>query len=218
MSVRKIPIATRSITGRHAKDGVPFESTLERDFVTLCAFDDAVASIESQPISLSYRAPSGRSYRYTPDYLVRYHQLPGATRPERLCEIKYEEDLLENGQKYAAKFAAAAAFASERGWSFEVVTEVSIRTPYLDNVRFLLPYKQVVSDRADVELIQSVFAGGPPTMTVANLLALHSEDPLERARLLPAVWAMVAQGTILADLQQKLSMSSPLMPAWNGKE
>lgn len=54
MPFRKIPISGRSLTGRHATKqptgSVGFESSLERDFITLMMFDPSVAKIEEHPV------------------------------------------------------------------------------------------------------------------------------------------------------------------------
>jgi hypothetical protein len=54
MPVRDIPIGTRAVTGRHARSGARYESSLERDFFELMMSDPAVEHIEEQPVRISY--------------------------------------------------------------------------------------------------------------------------------------------------------------------
>lgn len=143
MPVRKIPRNYRNITGiaAHTKaiGSAAFESTLERDFLSLIEFSNDVTKFEVQPVSIEWLDFTGKRHSYIPDVLVHYKQ-SGRTKTVILYEIKYRSDLKENWQALKPKFKAAIKYCKARGWHFKVVTEVEIRTLYLDNVRFLQPY------------------------------------------------------------------------------
>ena len=113
MPVRRIPIGRNSITGRFSGGpgggGIGFESTLERDFVRLMAFDPNVTDIEEQPVRIEYTDADGRPRSYTPDYLVHRR---GA--PPLLAEIKPERFLTPDLE---SKFDAARHYAAARGWA-----------------------------------------------------------------------------------------------------
>lgn len=133
MPVRTIPRSHNSITGRYfidpARGSVGFESTLERDFVRLMAFDPDVTDIEEQPVRIDYEDDEGRPRHYTPDYLVQRQ-----SAPTLLAEIKPKKFLKP---ELEPKFAAARRYAASRGWMFEVWTERDIRTTRLDKILLL---------------------------------------------------------------------------------
>lgn len=136
--VRKIKPSSRSITGKRSssKTNVSqhFESTLERDFLTLLEYDDKVDDYGVQPITIHYEN-KGRAARYTPDMLV-YFKSHVAKKP-LLVEIKYLADLKKDIELLKLKFRAADIYARENGLEFNVLTEADIRTAYLINVKFL---------------------------------------------------------------------------------
>lgn len=212
VSVRPIPISTRSITGQHAFQAAGFESALERDFVTVCAFDPDVDTVVSQPVSVSYVGWQGRTFPYTPDYLVTYRigasGVPVA--PTRLCEVKYEAELQEKREEFKAKFAAAANYAQERGWDFEVVTDVTIRTPRLESAKFLLGFRGRDID-PDLEVRIGAYVARHEGCTVADVLdALASATPAERLVYLPAIWIMVSEFRLWTDLDRSLTNKAAL--------
>lgn len=76
MPVRKIPKNYRNVTGiaAHSKANGPaaYESTLERDFITLLEFSPEVEAFEVQPVTLEWCDDSNKQRRYTPDTLVMF--------------------------------------------------------------------------------------------------------------------------------------------------
>ncbi|MDX7776589.1 MULTISPECIES: TnsA endonuclease N-terminal domain-containing protein [Aeromonas] len=214
MPVRSIPKNYRNVTGvaAHSKavGKVMFESTLERDFLSLLEFDREVESFEVQPVRLNWQDDRERVRSYTPDVLVCYRN--GSRRPV-LWEVKYRDDLRANWLEYRPKFRAAARYARGRGWRFRLVTEREIRGVRLDNARFLLPVlRRGCPDDGDVS---SVLDGlrGSGSSTPAILLASLSPDTTERARLLPVLWYLVATGRVGTDLGEKLTMASRIWSA-----
>ncbi|MFC1672744.1 TnsA endonuclease N-terminal domain-containing protein [Pseudomonadota bacterium] len=206
MPVRKIPISHSSVTGRHAlgpgKDSVGYESTLERDFVSLMTFDPGVTGIEEQPVRIEYEDSEGRQRHYTPDYLIERQN-----KPTLLAEIKPTKFITHDLDD---KFEAAKLFAAKRGWVFEVWTEKVIRTPRLQNVRFLLGYRDYPADPGRAaRILKQMESDGP--MAVEQLLnACWNSDEEERARGLGALWNLVAVGKLQADLDRELTMESIL--------
>lgn len=73
MPVRKIPKNYRNITGVHASDkaigAAQFESTLERDFLTLLEFNRDVDRYEVQPTIIQWKDSLGKKRKHTPDRL-----------------------------------------------------------------------------------------------------------------------------------------------------
>lgn len=200
MPVRKIPISHNSVTGRHAlgpgKRSVGFESTLERDFVSLMAFDLDVTNIEEQPVCINYADDEGRKHRYTPDYLVHRHNAQPL-----LAEIKPKKFLTPDLEP---KFTAAHQYATARGWAFEVWTEREIRTPRLKSIQFLLPYRHRPADAGRMACIQNHLDLYAP-MNIDELLDTCWNDETERSYGLSALWHLIAIGQVETDLNQELT-------------
>lgn len=209
MSVRKIPTNNRSITGRHAESGQEFESTLERDLLELLNFDLNVNRIEAQPLVIPYIGNDGRPHNYTPDILVHYRRdiVPAKDMPHLLCEVKYRDEYKGKFRELKPKFRAAHRYAKGRGWQFRVLTEREIRTPYLWNARFLAPYRRahVEAEIAMLILGQVKRLGETDPQTLLHSLG-HSR--WYQAKLLPALWQLVANLEIATDLNIKLTMKS----------
>lgn len=219
MAVRKIPTNRRSLTGFVAsrRDGrmVASESSLERDLLVLLDFDPAVERYEEQPVRIEYRDARGRRRTYTPDVLVYFRQdaaAPGALLTPLLYEVKYREDLSENWREIKPKVRAARAYARGRGWRFRIITEREIRTPYLQSVKFLRQYRRLQPNDAERRLLldrlREVGESDPE-----SLLLTISPEPVRRAELLPTLWHLVAAGDIYADLDEPLTMRSPIRAA-----
>lgn len=209
MPVRKIGLCYRSVSGRvpmgQGRPGVQVESTLERDFALLCRFDPSVASVEEQPVRIEYGDADGRARSYVPDFLVTYK---GGRPVPRLVEIKYSTDpMLVSGQ-LEGRFAAARAYARRQGWRFQVVTELEIRAPRLENTTFLLPFRgRSIAAGLRQDMRSALRKGGPKS--VASLADEVAEAlGLSRPEVLPGIWTMVAEFEVIADLDRLLTMST----------
>ncbi len=123
--------------------------------------------------------------------------------------MKYRDDLRQHWVEYRSKFRAAQRYARQQGWRFRLVTERHVRTPYLENVKFLRPYRTLpVNDAYRTQLLSTL-----ATLEVtdpASLLAAVFEDRWQQAQLLPMLWQLVATQQIGTDLEQPLTMHSGL--------
>jgi len=207
MAVRKIGINCRSMTGRHGFSGEQFESALERDLLDLLAFDLNVDHCETQPVTLYYEGSDGQRHPYTPDVLAFYRRdvLPARDMPHLLVEVKYRDEYRGRFHELKQRFRAARRYARERGWQFRVLTEREIRTPYLENARFLRPYRDADSDPGREDRILAYLETCPKSTPRRAVDAL-GEDDLERARLLAVLWRLVADFRVGADLLQPIGM------------
>jgi hypothetical protein len=235
MPSRKIPPNRRSLTGLIASQknpglslvpspsaGTPppkvllrppqtrmkgFESSLERDFLILLDFDLNVDRYEEQPLRIEYTDGDGRARTYTPDVLVYYRDdmTPAKWMKPLLCEVKYRADLFADWPAIKPKIRAGRDYAREQGWRFQIVTEREVRTPYLDNAKFLRPYRRIESPWDDKKLVLDALRELREADPETVLLAVH-QDPLGRAQLLPALWHLLAMGMIDADLTLPLNM------------
>jgi hypothetical protein len=218
MPVRKIPRSRRSLTGSvasHTSDSSSmFESSLERDLFTLLDFDSSVAGFEEQPICILFTDVQGCLRSYTPDVLIHYHPdaLTGYQKPPLLAEVKYRQDLFLYWKDLKPKFKAARAHSREQGWQrFRIFTEVEIRTPYFDNAYFLRPFLRSELIPDDMGLLLSSLTT-LRSATPQSLLLACSKDQMRRAELMPVLWGLIAQGHIGCDLDERLTMESPIWP------
>lgn len=213
MPVRKIPKNYRNVTGiaahRKANGPAMFESTLERDFIALLEFDPAVETFEVQPLTLEWSDSDGKTRRYTPDVLATF-KLPHGQHGKMLYEVKYRDELRKGWQDLRPKLRAAVHYARAEGWRFKIITEVEVRTPYLDNAKFLLPFvRQGPAAEAHMDLLDEQLRRLHQA-TPAELLAAVFQDEWNQARLLPSLWYLVGTGQIGADLSKKLTMTSQI--------
>jgi len=187
---------------------VEFESTLERDFIVRCRFDRAVETVEAQPVRIAYTVDGSRRTR-VPDFLVTYSA--AARKPPLLCDIKYRAELRGDWLLLKPKLEAAYRYALARGWRYRIFTERQIRTQLLVNARFLLrfdnPHVEYGDEQSRALVIQSLDKHGP--QSVAQLTADRLQHlPSEAA--LPLLWALIARGAVLADLNAPLTRESTL--------
>lgn len=209
MPIRKVPKSFRNVTGivasTKAIGEARFESTLERDLLTLLDFDSQIISFEVQPISIPWKDSAGKPHTYTPDVHAIY-----VVQQNVIYEVKYRSELLEDWAALKPKFKGAVHFCRKKGWRYKIMTEVEIRTPYLENAKFLNPFlKQSSPSDADIQMIVNRLERLGNT-TPVDLLGSLSADRWEQARLMPTLWILVAKGKIGANLQNKLNMNSPI--------
>jgi hypothetical protein len=221
MPVRRIPKNRCSLTGQVASTKrvasgmnggmAAFESSLERDLLILLDFDPEVLCYEEQPVRIDYVDAGGCHRHYTPDVLVRWRRdgvSAGGMRP-LLAEVKYRSTLRKDWADLKPRFRAARLEARARGWTFRILTEVEIRTPYLRNARFLSPSRRLAPDGASVNSILTTLhqlrESDPET-----LLGTLARDLRKRAELIPTLWNLVATRKVGIDLSLPLTMRSRL--------
>lgn len=220
MPTRRITKSPVKVTGA-VPDGQEFESALEEDFFVLLRFNHLVASFEAQPVTIEWQDKDGKIRRYTPDVLVRYRDdLPeSAGLPPVLCEVK--PDLpetsgspnrsrlrrKENEEENQLKWTAAERYASRQGWHFKVVRESEIRTPYFDNARFLLRYKERIDSPKHETTLRSWISerGAASLQEWAGILGASIE---ERASILPACYRLIALREVDVDLSVPLTLQT----------
>lgn len=173
----------------------------------LSRFDDAIEKIVPQPLVVGYRDRAGRDRTYTPDGLVVYKEYLRA--PPLLYEIKYRADFRVSWRKLLPKYRAAKQLALSRGMIFKVFTEREIRTPFLDNVKFLWPYKARKVEQAIQERILLVLSDLQEADPELLLIALCNNER-NRGLMIPALWHLVAHDRIGCDLSKPITMQSPI--------
>lgn len=185
--VRKIGQTYRSVSGKRpsVKTGTlqAFESTLERDLITLLDFDNDVDRYQVQPVTIYYE-----NSRYIPDVAVYF--LEELKRKPILYEVKYAAELLEKQDELAVRFNVATEYAANNGYEFKVITEKEIRTERLYNAKFLLRYLTSAPNLlfgAEVISILKV----KQHSTVQELLNQTAES--QRSQILYTIWLLLAQ-------------------------
>lgn len=209
MSVRIIPKNYRNVTGIAASPkaggAAQFESTLERDFLSLLEFSPEVKSFDPQPVKIEWIAANGCRRSYTPDVFVEFIESTG--KQPWLCEVKYRSELQEKWAEFRPKFKAAFHFAKEQGWRFKIVTEREIRTPHLANARFLTSYRRTIPDAGVMQDIlghlNKIHEANP-----RDLIEAIRPDITGQAQLISVLWHLVATFQIGVDFHKPLTMKS----------
>jgi hypothetical protein len=215
MPVRNIPKTFRSLSGKSSSRKlsrlVAFESSLERDLLALLEFDSNIVHYEEQPIKIEYMDAEGKLRNYTPDILIVYENenVSPFGRTHILGEVKYRPELFSKWKELKPKFKAARRLCENRGWKFSIFTEVEIRTPYLKNIRFLLPYRNYAPNAEYCDNITDILQQSD-SLTVSELLDIYSANEIERLQIIPYIWQLTATGKIHTDLNLPLNMNSQL--------
>lgn len=193
------------------------ESQLEQDFLVLLEFDRQVARYGVQPITIRWSPASGRTEQYTPDVVVVYHTQinSGPILPPTLFEVKPRQILQRDWGLLRPKYSAATAWSREHGFRFKLITDVQIRTPYLNNVRFLSRYRErAIIRNEELDTQRHIFlreALRKLNQSTPNALLRFVTDKQNlQLELIPILWQMMYIGTICADLSKPLSMSTPI--------
>ena len=215
MPVRKIPKTYRSLSGespsRKLGRSAAFESSLERDLLELVEFDPNVVHYEEQPVKIDYLSAELKPRSYTPDILIVYKNetVSPYGKTHVLGEVKYRAELFKNWKKLKPKFKAARRLCRERGWKFSIFTEIEIRTPYLKNVNFLLPYKNhIPNDEYCKPLIGLM--NNFRLIEVSRLLEKYSPNETEQLQAIPYIWHLIASERIHTNLNLPLTMNSQI--------
>lgn len=211
MPVRKIPKNYRNVTGiaSHSKatGQAMFESTLERDFLTLLQLDPLVENFEVQPVTIQWVDEVNKDRNYTPDVLVYYSN---PRTPTTLYEVKYRSELNQSWAELKPKMRAAFRYTRSRGWRFKIITETEIRGEKLKNAKFLLPFiKKGPTSETDMTILDEAIRS-LGSSTPSDLLTHIYHDEWNRASLLPTLWYLVGTDQIGTDLNQPLTMSSSI--------
>jgi hypothetical protein len=189
-----------------------FESSLERDLFIILDFDRSVASFEEQPLRIPFTDKQGGRHTYVLDVLIHYHlnAVTGHQMEPLLAEVKYRQDLFRNWNDLKPKFKAARAFSRDQGWQrFRIFTENEIRTPYLENAKFLRGYTRIELVPEEVNVLLNTLAA-LRTATPQSLLEACFTDPMRRAEIMPALWRLIALNHIGCNLDQRLTMESSI--------
>jgi len=202
MPVRKIPNSYRSVIGSFSSfknnQNIMHESLLERDFFLTLEFDKTVKSYEEQPLRLQYEK-NGRTYRYTPDVLVHYHEEYG--KKPCIYEVKYSSELKEKKLLLKEKFEQIEQYLELNDMDFRLFTEIDMTPIYLENIRFIYGYINI----NDELLLNKAFQIVKNKNTFQNTLDDYSQNKYDQAEITPYIWKLVLLGKIEIDLNKPIS-------------
>lgn len=219
---RRIRPSKGKNTGFHSSRkngrGAETESLLEHDFLTLLEFDNHVERYDVQPITLRWSIDA-EQYIYTPDVLVEYTEYARRVKPflkPTLFEVKPHEVLKRDWNKFEPKFRYALSWARENGMRFKIVTDRRIRTPFLENAKFLLRFHASTfngisscdENRDERYVLQCLARAG--ATTPKELLLLMSGFKSRQAELIPWIWRLILEDRIETDLSKPLTMISQI--------
>lgn len=213
-SVRKIGTTRRSVSGTYMFRGetpIQFESTLERDFLIKKAFSRSVLDVISQPVRIPFKTRDGRSFQYTPDFLV-YYRLGCRDYLDYPCpvlvEIKPASEWRARWRDWLPKWKAAYRYAREQGWLFTIQDESRIRDQALRNIKFLERFKRMSFPQAEKEeVLQNLTEMG--SAPVHYLLSRHFMG-IYRPKGQSLIWHLLATQELESDLSRPLNDTTTL--------
>ncbi len=187
--VRKIKPTRRSISGHLAYKGgaIAFESSLERDFIIYHSFRRDVIDIVPQPVAIPF-IKNGRSYEYTPDFFV---QMKSGAGKSMVVEVKPKSEWQENWRDWSDKWKAAIAFCREQDFKFVIYDEDRIHHIALNNINFLMRYKNVAVVDEEVKAILRDIEQRDNT-TVEYLLERYFKSHLYKKQGQHLLWHLMA--------------------------
>lgn len=155
--VRVIKPTRRSMSGYYCHQGVsiPYESTLERDFVVFQTFRSNVIEVVAQPIAIPFEK-NGRTYNYTPDYFVQIDNDGDRYNPDTkslIVEVKPRDEWTRHWRDWSDKWKAAKEYCKEHDYRFKIYDESRIRHQGLANVDHIMRYERLNCSKDDIETI-----------------------------------------------------------------
>jgi len=214
MKNRKIGYTYGSVSGHFSfrkQKSIAFESTLERDMLTLLEFNDSVEDVIEQPLTIEYKNHNERTVTYTPDFLV-YFKEPDASllrlqRKPLLIEVKPTEKLQKHFQDLRPRFKIAMQYAHANDMIFKIYDERRIRTQYLKNIIFLKRYKRHKFQEEDENLILT-YIHSIGNISIEYVLEALAATKEQKALILSNIWGLLSQKKLLCHFDKKLNLQT----------
>lgn len=194
------------ITSRKNNTHVWFESGLEKDFSLLMEYHPSVNHYTEQPVTIEYQL-NDRTRIYTPDFLVKFAD---SEIKSWLCEIKYRDDLRLNFSKFKPRFKAAVEFCKAEGWEFRIFTEEQIRTPFLENLKFLHKYEYDHMDASCYQLVINRVRDLGLTSPREIFTTLDDANDGIKSKCIYALWYALKISTVECDYSKPLSLDTEI--------
>ncbi|MFT9597475.1 TnsA endonuclease N-terminal domain-containing protein [Mesobacillus sp.] len=198
IKARKIkPSKKVSIRGKHRSQKmssmIPWESTLERDYLKIAEFDSMITYISSQPISITYLF-EGKEKTYFPDFLIKTRDFK-----EYLVEVKPESKkyLSEN----QIKFQAGMSYAKENGIEFRILSEKDIRKGFLlENLDLLTDSRFEYTDVKIMNRMLDELRKSPGGITIGSFRQIMK---MEQGEFILNLYYLIYSQKIKADLERE---------------
>jgi len=210
MKNRKIGYTYGSVSGHFSfrkQKSIAFESTLERDLLTLLEFNDSVEDVVEQPLTIEYENHNGRAVTYTPDFLVYFKEPDAALlrlqRKPLLIEVKPTEKLQKHFQELRPRFKVAVQYAHANDMIFKIYDESKIRTPYLKNILFLKRYKRLTYREEDESNILA-YINSSGSITIEAVIEYLFISKEQKSLGLGQIWHLLANKKLLCDFSKIL--------------
>ena len=211
MKKRKIGYTYGSVSGHFAfrkQKSIAFESTLERDLLTLLEFNDSVDDVIEQPLTIEYVNHNGRNVTYTPDFLVDFKEAEASLlkRPRKplLIEVKPREKLQKHFAELKPRFKIAMRYARENDMVFKIYDESKIRTPYLKNIIFLKRYKRLTYKEEDRSNILA-YINSSGSLTIEATIEYLFISKEQKSMGLGHIWNLLANKILLCNFSKPLN-------------
>ncbi|MCK9490709.1 MAG: TnsA endonuclease N-terminal domain-containing protein [Sulfurimonas sp.] len=203
MKKRKIGYTYGSVSGYFAfrkQKSIAFESTLERDLLTLLEFNDSVCDVIEQPITIEYINANGRNTTYTPDFLVYFNEtetiLLDVVRKPLLIEVKPRRIIQKKFKDLRPKFKIATKYASQNDMIFKIYDEEKIRGAYFQNITFLKRYKNLEYDLDEEQRILT-YVDMLGSTTIDHILESLFITKIQKGLALGQIWHLLANKSLL---------------------
>ncbi|MEC5207528.1 hypothetical protein QF022_002484 [Vogesella perlucida] len=182
---------------------IPWESTLERDWLLHLESNRDIREIYGQPETFDYSF-EGKWHRYTPDFKACWydpHRLP------TLYEVKPRH--VACSALFRQKGDCIRQALAMCGYEYVVKDEYEIRRqPALNNLNFLKHYADMFVSRQEQDRIHGAFDGGR-AYQLQSLLAQLGFNTTGLAKLYHLIW----RGWLEYDERQVISRSLVVWPA-----
>lgn len=214
MKNRKIGYTYGSVSGVcsfRKEKSIAFESTLERDLITLMGFNDSVSDIIEQPLTIEYTNANGRDTTYTPDFLVHFKQ-PETTifntkHKSLLIEVKPRNILRKNFQQLKPKFKIAMKYAQQNDMIFKIYDEGRIRGEYFRNISFLKRYQNLKYDESEEQRILEYLEMVGNT-AIDHIIEYLYATSVQKGIALGHIWHLMANKKIVCLFDEPLNQST----------
>jgi len=214
MKNRKIGYTYGSISGVYSfrkEKSIAFESTLERDLLTILEFNESVSDVIEQPVTIEYTNENGRETTYTPDFLVYFRQpkaaLMDSVYKPMLIEVKPRNIIKKKFKELRPKFKIATKYAHQNDMIFKIYDEGKIRGQYFKNISFLKRYKNLQYNTDEEERILKYIDLVGHTKVDHLLEYLYVTDN-QKGIALGQIWSLLAKKKILCFFDEPLNQKT----------
>lgn len=174
---------------------IPWESTLERDWLLHLEAMPAVLEIYSQPQTIDF-SHDGKWHRYTPDFEVRWRD---HDRLPTLYEVKPHSVAAD--LDFIATSKSIGLTLAQQGYEFVVVDSKAIRNGHLlQNLNFLKHYATAFVTQRDRERL-AIYLHHHPICSLFRLAVRAGSKTLGMPELYHLLW----EGWLEYDTREKVS-------------